>query len=168
MPLKVLCAGCSKDEKEQAEASVRKALGKVPPTESWMVSLVKVANRWQVTLNGPPDKARSLTVLAPENRLRESIVEALERGPEAANPRPGPAASAPPAWPGSVATVSGGTNRHQCGKCGKPFAVVFETRPGEPMQDAPVACPHCWALNHVPIAAEAAFTRDYRAEKIGS
>jgi hypothetical protein len=43
--------------------------------------------------------------------------------------------------------------------------VVDDAQPGEPMETAPVACPHCWAVNRVSIGAEAALTRDYRAEK---
>jgi hypothetical protein len=43
--------------------------------------------------------------------------------------------------------------------------VVYEARPGESLESAPVACPHCWFVNRVLIDAEAAFTRDYRAEK---
>ena len=29
----------------------------------------------------------------------------------------------------------------------------------------PVACPHCWHMNHVPVGETAADTSDYRAEK---
>ena len=30
---------------------------------------------------------------------------------------------------------------------------------------APLACPHCWRIGHVPIGVWAAAGRDYRAEK---
>jgi hypothetical protein len=30
---------------------------------------------------------------------------------------------------------------------------------------APVACPHCWHVNNVPVGENAAATSDYRAEK---
>jgi hypothetical protein len=43
--------------------------------------------------------------------------------------------------------------------------VVYDSRPGGSLETAPVACPHCWHVNRVLIDAEAAFNRDYRAEK---
>jgi hypothetical protein len=46
--------------------------------------------------------------------------------------------------------------------------VVYESRPGEALVEAPVACPHCWEGNRVRIGAEAAESRDYRAEKLDS
>jgi hypothetical protein len=36
---------------------------------------------------------------------------------------------------------------------------------GEAEHMTPVACPHCWHLNSVPIGEFAADTNDYRAEK---
>ena len=58
--------------------------------------------------------------------------------------------------------------RLQCEKCGRPFRVVYESQPGEAMEVAPVACPHCWHGNRVRVGAEAAESRDYRAEKLDS
>jgi hypothetical protein len=63
----------------------------------------------------------------------------------------------------SAAAPSGG--RLACEKCGGGFVVVYDSRPGESLETAPVACPHCWHVNRILIDAEAAFNRDYRAEK---
>jgi hypothetical protein len=187
MSVKILCAGCSKDEREQAEADVRKALADRAASDEWMVSLVKLADRWSVTLDAPAARLRALTVMAPQGRLADSIREALNAGlpartapaagaPAVASPpaaaaaaprpaAPAPAASAPaPLRPGDpVPAPSGG--RLSCAKCGGGFAVVYETRAGESLEVAPVACPHCWHVNRVMIDADAAFNRDYRAEK---
>ena len=45
MGLKLLCAGCSKDERETAEALVRKALGRRTEGGAWTVSLVRVSDQ---------------------------------------------------------------------------------------------------------------------------
>ena len=184
MSVKVLCAGCSKEEREQAEADVRKALADRAASDEWMVSLVKLADRWSVTLDAPAARLRGVTVVAPQGRLADSIREALRNAPPrgaaaagasaAAAPSAGAAAQAP-AWPAPsapaasrppaspVAAPSGG--RLPCEKCGGGFVVVYDSRPGGSLETAPVACPHCWHVNRVLIDAEAAFNRDYRAEK---
>lgn len=151
MSLKILCAGCAKEEREQAETAVKKAMAQAPALESWLVSLVKMQGRWSVTIDGP--RLKGLTLMAPEGRLRESIQEALARGPS-------------PAAPGSAPGIPQG-GRHACDHCGRAFRVIYEGRPGEPTEMAPVACPHCWRINHVSVGSEAAATRDYRAEKAG-
>jgi hypothetical protein len=189
MSVKILCAGCSKDEREQAEADVKRALADRAASDEWMVSLVKLADRWSVTLDAPAARLRALTVVAPQGRLADSIREALRSGlpapasagrPVAASPAPSApsarpatreaspasaaprsAGAAPPAGP--VAAPSGG--RLSCEKCGRGFVVVYESHPGASLETAPVACPHCWHVNRVLIDAEAAFNRDYRAEK---
>jgi len=46
--------------------------------------------------------------------------------------------------------------------------VIYESHPGEQAEEAPVACPHCWHVNRVRVGAEAAESRDYRAEKLDS
>ncbi|HEY7509426.1 MAG TPA: hypothetical protein VIG50_04195 [Vicinamibacteria bacterium] len=160
MPVKVLCAGCSKEEREQAEVDVRKALAGRGDTGDWMVSLVKLADRWSITLDAPAARVRGMTVVAPQGRLADSIREALRQTPAAAG---GAVAPAAPAAAPRPAAPPGGPNR--CDKCGGAFVVVYEARPGESLESAPVACPHCWFVNRVLIDAEAAFTRDYRAEK---
>ena len=185
MSVKVLCAGCSKEEREQAEADVRKALGDRAAGDEWMVSLVKLADRWSVTLDAPAARLRGVTVVAPQGRLADSIRDALRNAPPRGTPAAAapaaqatsapsstvraPAAPAPPAVPtarpsaGPVAAPSG--SRLGCEKCGGGFAVVYDSHPGGSLETAPVACPHCWHVNRVLIDAEAAFNRDYRAEK---
>jgi hypothetical protein len=156
MPVKVLFAGCSKDEREPAEALVRKALGPRAEGNPWTVSLVRIAGQWSVTLDGPSEGVRARTFMAPEGRLREAIVQALE-GPAAAGGAAPPRAAAP------VKESRGGSCR--CGRCGKPYRVVYEASPDEPEETVPVACPHCWQVNHVLVAESAAESHDYRAEK---
>lgn len=176
LTVKILCAGCSKEEREQAEADVRTALADRSAAGDWMVSLVKLADRWSVTLDAPAVKLRGVTVVAPQGRLGDSIRAALSSSlgaPAAVAPaRPahpaGAAAAAArlpatPAAPAKPPAASDG--RLSCDKCGGGFVVVCDSRPGESLESAPVACPHCWHVNHVLIDAEAAFTRDYRAEK---
>jgi hypothetical protein len=184
MSVKILCAGCSKEEREQAEADVRNALADRAAAGEWMVSLVKMADRWSVTLDAPALKLRGVTVVAPQGRIRESIRGALGGGaapapaaaapaaaPRAASPAaPAPAARAAPAPAPRPAATPPATppaatdGRLTCGKCGGGFVVVHEAH-GEALESAPVACPHCWHVNRVLIDAEAAFNRDYRAEK---
>jgi hypothetical protein len=178
MSVKVLCAGCSKEEREQAEADVRKALADRAAADEWTVSLVKLADRWSVTLDAPAARLRGVTVVAPQGRLTDSIRDALRSAtPRAAagtpatsagarapaRPAAGPASPPGAARPSPAAATSGG--RLLCEKCGGGFVVVFDSRPGESLETAPVACPHCWHVNRVLIDAEAAFNRDYRAEK---
>ncbi len=217
MGLRIMCAGCSKEEREQAELAVKRALHHVPASEAWTVSLVKMRAQWSVTLDAPAADVRSLTMLAPESRLGESITEALRNAqgsrapaPPATTPTPTPAPATPPPTPRAPAPSpapyvpaspstprapassptpragtppasrpappaarpsappAGSTDRLQCEKCGRPFRVVYESQPGEEMEVAPVACPHCWHGNRAMVGAEAAETRDYRAEKLDS
>jgi hypothetical protein len=217
MGLRIMCAGCSKEEREQAELAVKRALHHVPASEAWTVSLVKMRAQWSVTLDAPAAEVRSVTVLAPESRLGESITEALRNAqgsrapaPPATSPTPTPAPATPPPTPRApapspppyappspstprvpaspstpragtppasrpappaarpLAPPPGSTDRLQCEKCGRPFRVVYESQPGEEMEVAPVACPHCWHGNRAMVGAEAAETRDYRAEKLDS
>jgi hypothetical protein len=172
LSVKILCAGCSKEEREQAEADVRKALADRSAAGDWMVSLVKLADRWSVTLDAPFAKMRGVTVVAPQGRLGDSIRAALSGTPAApaavaparavAPASAAPAAKRPPA---PVPPPAARDGRLTCEKCGGGFIVVCDSRPGESLESAPVACPHCWHVNRVLIDAEAAFNRDYRAEK---
>jgi len=178
MGLKIMCAGCSKDEREQAEAVVRSAVGPAADTDAWTISLVKLGGQWSVTLDARTVPGRGRTLMTPASRLGEAIAEAI-RAPKAEAPegKPAPAATArtaaaaaamstpaagvpaiaaPPAIPGAIA----------CKKCGHSFKVVYDAQPGEPLQEAPVACPYCWQMNKVEIGLEAAETSDYRAEKL--
>ena len=92
MGLKLMCAGCSKDEREAAEADVRKALGRRTEGGAWIVSLVRISDQWSITLDGSSYGVRSMTLVAPEGRLYETIAEALE--PRAAS-ADAPAATGP-------------------------------------------------------------------------
>ena len=148
MGLKLLCAGCSKEEREHAETQVRQALGRRAEGGPWTVSVVKVGGQWSVTLDGPSSGVRSLTLVAPQGRLRETIVDAL----------------AAPA-PAGRARSAQGRSPLQCEKCRKTFVVVYEALPDEGEESVPVACPHCWQVNHVLVAESAAEAKDYRAEK---
>lgn len=162
MGLKIMCAGCSKDEREQAEATVRSALGPAADTDAWTISLVKLGNQWSVTLDARTVQGRARTLMTPASRLGESIAEAVS-GPRSDGPPPAkPAATLPAAAAASPDTPGG----IACKKCGHRFKVVYDAQPGEPLQDAPVACPYCWQMNKVQIGIEAAETSDYRAEKL--
>lgn len=187
MTVKILCAGCSKEEREQAEADVRKALADRSDAGDWMVSLVKLADRWSVTLDAPAVKMRGVTVVAPQGRLGDSIRAALNNSlgapaavaparpappagaaPAAARPpatRAAPVEPAAPARPPAAKPQAASDGRLSCDKCGGGYVVVCESRAGESLESAPVACPHCWYVNRVLIDADAAFNRDYRAEK---
>jgi hypothetical protein len=163
MSLKVLCAGCSPDERDQAEADVRRALGARLDQAPWTVSLVKVQGRWSVTLAHPP--AATITCVAPAGRLSDAIRDALG----------GPASPAPPAAPGAAPARAGAaaassargprSSQHQCASCHAPFVVRFEASGDESEETVPVACPHCWARNYVLVAESAAESREYTAEK---
>ena len=157
MSLKILCAGCSTDERNAVEASVRAGMGTRPPREPWIVSVVKVGDRWSVTVNGPQEGARGRSFLVPTQEIQRSIAGALG-GPPAAggDPGPGPVIVAP-SGPASECR-----DEHMCPRCKKSFVVVYQAEPGEGMERAPVACPHCWTIGHIDIATSAALSRDYR------
>ena len=92
MPLKIMCAGCSKDEREPAEASVKAALAGA--AGSWTVSLVKIGRQWSMTVDGPEIKHKTLVV--PEGGIRQAIQELL---PSDAPASVRPAASVPATAP---------------------------------------------------------------------
>lgn len=159
MALKVLLAGCSKEERERIEPLVRAVIGKRAATEAWVVSLVKVGRQFSVTLNGPDARLKAVTFASPEEGLRDSILEALRKagflGPVPETPAhdrtPGPAGER--------------RDRHACESCGRAFVVIYEAAADEPEQTAAVACPHCWEMNYVAVGKWAADGKDYRAEK---
>jgi hypothetical protein len=84
MPLKIMCAGCPKDERDAAENSVKAALGQA--AGSWTVSLVKIGRQWSMTVDGPEVKHKTLAV--PEGGIKQAIQELL---PQAAPPARAPA-----------------------------------------------------------------------------
>ena len=66
MSLKILCAGCSKEERLAVEAEVAAALGPRARTDPWTVSLVKIGDRWSVTLEGPDRATRGTNFMTGE------------------------------------------------------------------------------------------------------
>ena len=171
MSLKILCAGCSLEERAAVEAEVAAGLGARAQNEPWTVSLVKIGDRWSVTLEGPDRATRGQNFMAAPGRLRQSIAEALTGGVPDAAPRPASRpVRPPPATPGSGPATSGSSgerrDRHQCSKCGKPYVIVYETEAGEPTETVPVACPRCWQIDHVAVAQSAGINRDYRVDAV--
>jgi hypothetical protein len=55
---------------------------------------------------------------------------------------------------------------HQCAKCKRRFAVVYDSLPNEPRHTVSVACPHCWEVDRVDIGENAALARQYRADRL--
>lgn len=163
MSLKILAAGCSKEDRERVEALVRAVLGRRPAAESWAVSLVKSRDQWSVTLDGPDNRLRGLTFRCGEQRLSASLTEALRGAGFLGPPPAGSSPTAPVLAPKLV--LGQRQDRHDCGKCGKPFIVCYEAQANEPQEAVSVACPHCWDGNVVTIGQWAATGRDYRAQK---
>jgi len=135
---------------------VRRAFACRASSEAWSVSLVRLAGKWSVTLSGPGEQFRNVSFSADEDRLEEAIGERI------ASDREGPA-------PTAAATPSSGPTkvqeRHVCERCQLGVLVVYDSQPDEGKARAPLACPHCWGMNHVEIGAWAAAGGDYRAEK---
>jgi DNA-directed RNA polymerase subunit RPC12/RpoP len=170
MGLKILAAGCSKEDRDRVENRVKAVLGKRPAGESWAVSLVKTGGKWSVTVDGPDSRLRGFTFLASEPRLSASLTEALQSAGFSAPTPGGPpsAPSLPSPIPSSAARpIPAGErrDRHECGQCGKPFLVCYEAQANESQETVSVACPHCWERNVVAVGQWAATGRDYRAEK---
>jgi hypothetical protein len=166
MSLKILCAGCSPEERQAVEAEVAAGLGPRGDREPWTVSLVKIGERWSVTLEGPDRATRGSNFMAAQGRLRQAIAEALVGGAPAAA---APLAARRPARP-SAPTMAGPRgerrDRHECSRCHKPYVIVYETEAGEPAETVPVACPRCWQIDHVAVAQTAGINSDYRVETV--
>jgi hypothetical protein len=174
MPLTFLCAGCSPDERDVAEASVKAALGERPRNEAWVVSIVRSGANWSVTLDGP--EHRALSFVATDATLGDSIRERLTGRPSPppatagaaakAAPEPQPHKAAPA--PAAQAAVGLGSmrDRHECRSCRRAFVVIYEVEDSEDQEMVSIACPHCWQTNHVLIAEAAAITQAFRAEKL--
>jgi hypothetical protein len=161
MPLKILCAGCSSEERAAVEAGVRAELGERARRDPWTVSLVKFGTGWSVTLDGPTVKGRRTSFMVPGPAGPEAVASAVR---SAADPNAASVAVAAPGRPSAPA--EGRKDAHTCGSCGKQFVLLYESEPGEPLDDSPVACPHCWQMNRVPVARSAAIGHDYRADKV--
>lgn len=161
--LKILVAGVEKDARGPIEAAVRRALGRRCAGAAWTVSLVKLGARWSVTIDAG-EHARPVSLSSDESGLEQAIRRAVDADATAPpTPRTAAAESARPeaARAESVSRL----DRHVCQHCAGALLVAYESPPGEPKELAPVACPHCWQMNHVEIGAWAAAGRDYRCDK---
>ncbi len=159
--LKLLMAGVDSDTRSLVESAVRHALGSRVVSESWTVSLVRIGDKWSVTLDGPEPRFRNLSFTAAQERLSTAIREAIGGPTGTAGAAAGPSSTLPPS------PASGGEARslHVCERCQQRFSVSYESRPGEALVMAAVACPHCWEINHLEIGAWAAAGKDFTAEK---
>jgi len=156
----VLVAGADKDTRSFVEKSVRDALGPQPTAEPCTVSLVKLGETWSVTIDGPGERRRSLS-LEDETLLAFAVRDAIRLpSGEAGGPGRAPASVQPEQAPPFEVR-----DRYLCPHCQQPLEVVYESHPDEPKEQAPVACPHCWKVGYVRIGTWAAVGRDYRCEK---
>lgn len=170
MSLKIMIAGCAKDQRDSVESSVRTALAGRPAEEDWNVSLVLLANQWSVDIDGPEPRHKGLSLVAPANGLTASLKQALDQASTASPPSP-EAAPATAAGPNGTRAGTNGAqgeqvNRHECEGCQATFDVIYHRLAGEREELCPVACPTCWHVNKVPIAEAAGLTGDYRAQAV--
>lgn len=163
MSLKILCAGCSSEERAAVEAGVRAGLVEHTRRDPWTVSLVKFGTGWSVTVDGPTIKGRRTSFMVPGPAGPQAVADAVR---SAADPS-APVVSATPAggWAAAV-DPEGRRDTHKCDLCGGQYVLVYDAEPNEPLEDAPVACPHCWQIGKVQVARSASIGRDYRADKI--
>jgi len=165
MSLKILCAGCSSEERSAVEAGVRAGLGDRTRRDPWTVSLVKFGTGWSVTVDGPTVQGRRASFMVPgpagPDVLANAVRSAADPGGASAHVPAPYARSSGPAVP-----PQGRRDTHQCGVCGGQYVLAYEAEPDEPLEDAPVACPHCWNIGHVQVARSASIGRDYRADKV--
>jgi hypothetical protein len=160
LPLRVLVAGADRDTRSFVEKSVRDALAAAPPAGSCTVSLVKLGDTWSVTVDGPGERRRTLSV-DDETLLAFAVRDAirLPDAGEAGARRTTTSAKPEDAPPLEV------RDHFVCPSCRQGLEVVYESHADEPKEQAPVACPHCWKVGFVRIGAWAAVGRDYRCEK---
>lgn len=159
MSLRIMIAGCSKDERDGVEASVKAAFGDRADAEPWNVSLVNVANQWSIQIDGPDPRYKGLSLIAASSELTSCLREALSS-------KNGAAGIESSAGTGGPAGGSEHQERHECEECAAPFEVHFVTLAGEGTDLFPVACPQCWHVNKVPIAEGAGTNGDYSARAI--
>lgn len=157
MALKLLIAGCSSDERDSVASIAKSVLGSRPDAEIWNVSMVKVASQWSVTIDGPEARFKGLSFVAPTEKLAGELKSELQR---ASRNGGAPAKDVPP--PGEL------RDRYDCQECASAFEVIYQAQPDEPRELAPVACPHCWHVNQVPIPEGAGVTGEYRARAASS
>lgn len=158
--LRVLVAGADRDTRSFVEKSVRDVLGPQPGDRPCTVSLVKLGETWSVTIDGPGDHRRTLS-LEDETLLAFAVRDAIRlRQGEASGAGRAPASVKPEQAPPLEVR-----DRYLCPHCQQPLEVVYESHADEPKEQAPVACPHCWKVGFVSIGTWAAVGRDYRCEK---
>ena len=92
MSLKILCAGCSSEERAAVEAGVRAGLGERTRRDPWTVSLVKFGTGWSVTVDGPTIKGRRTSFMVPGPAGPQAVADAVR---SAADPSAPAAAAAP-------------------------------------------------------------------------
>ncbi len=160
MSLNIMIAGCAKEEKEDVGSSVKSAFAERPKDEKWNVSLVKIANQWSVEIDGPDPQYKGLSLVTPPEDLTGALRRALKAASVGGNGSSSPSPTAPAAVEGERRV------RHSCEGCSAPFEVVYQAAAGEAEEMCPVACPQCWHVNHVPIAAGAGTNGDYRAQAL--
>jgi hypothetical protein len=158
--LRVLVAGADKDTRSFVEKSVRDAVASSPPVGPCTVSLVKLGGNWSVTVDGPGERRRTLSI-DDETLLAFAVRDAirLPQAGEAADASVAPSVRPEDAPPLEV------RDHFTCPSCQRGLEVVYESHADEPKEQAPVACPHCWKVGFVRIGAWAAVGRDYRCEK---
>jgi DNA-directed RNA polymerase subunit RPC12/RpoP len=162
MSLKILCAGCSSEERSAVEAGVRAGLGDRTRRDPWTVSLVKFGTGWSVTVDGPTVQGHRASFMVPGPAGPDVLANAVR---SAADPTGAPSAASASAVSVAAGPAQGRNDAHQCASCGGQYRVIYEAEPEEPLEDAPVACPHCWKIGHVQVARSASIGRDYRADK---
>jgi hypothetical protein len=153
-----MVAGVDKDVRREVEASVRLALGPQGRLGPWSISVVSMAGKWSVTMDGPEERLRGLSFVVDDGRLADAIRDAVQGDRVTAAP-------AGATFPTAASSPSEAREQHACEYCGKPILVVYDRLPDEPKALAPVACPHCWRIGHVEVGSWAAAGGDYRAEK---
>jgi hypothetical protein len=165
MSLKILCAGCSAEERVAVEAGVRSGLGEQSRRDPWTVSLVKFGTGWSVTLDGPTVRGRRVSFMVPGPAGPQALADALRT---AADPgaRPAPVSAPVNGRAAAALPPEGRRDTHTCAICGQHYVLVYEAEPGEQTEAAPVACPHCWQVGHVQVPRSVSLGRDYRADKL--
>jgi hypothetical protein len=77
MPLKILCAGYSKDEKFDIEKRVRSMFGPPLGDMEWTISLVKMGGQASVSVDGPDERIRAKSFMASPSGIEESLHDLL-------------------------------------------------------------------------------------------
>lgn len=164
--LKILIAGCPPKDRGRIEGVVKGAFAELSESDPWNVSLVKLGDKWSISLHGPEPRFEGLSLTASEENLHATILGVLNPSVSEPASAPAPENQATTPAPAGAEPDSDNCDRHRCPSCRRPFMVIYMAQPDEPVTKAPVACPHCWQMTQVPIAEGAAATEEYRAEAI--